>query len=62
MDECWGASWLRLLAANMVTERRFVAPGNALQHLLKEIDCGSVFEGDKMILWGSLRRPFRGSR
>ena len=29
MEECWGASWLRLLAANMVTERRFMAPGNA---------------------------------
>ena len=37
MNECWGASWLRLLAANMVTERRFAAPGNALQQRQDDI-------------------------
>ena len=37
MDECWGASWLRLLAANMVTERRFVAPSNGPQQRQDDI-------------------------
>ena len=37
MDECWGASWLSLLAANLVTERRFAAPSNALQQRQDDI-------------------------